>query len=89
MSKHTPGPWKINKVDHLTLIEDHYSIIATIEPQLHDNEMENANLITAAPEMLEALVKMSKYIDDMSETNNSILDFQTDIDKLIKKAKGE
>jgi hypothetical protein len=62
MSKHTPGPWKIS--DELT--DDCHIVIdlgpndgcVLIERQMpgHDSQdMPNANLIAAAPEMLEEL----------------------------------
>ena len=82
--KHTKGPWKLNKVDHLLLIEDHYSIVATIEPQLHDNEMDNAKLIAAAPEMLEVL-ELYEGIDDLESQAR----FTEAVIKVIKKARGE
>jgi hypothetical protein len=45
---HTPGPWTLGK-DVLSSVEEH---------------MANANLIAAAPELLEALENWFEYADD-------------------------
>lgn len=88
--KHTKGPWKLNKVDHLLLVEDQYSIVATIEPQLLDNDTDNARLIATAPEMLEALELSLTYLKVANNDNGLICDVAIEtIQAVIKKAKGE
>ena len=64
MSKHTTGPWIINgnKIDgngyHLASVNSH----STTEGRA------NAQLIAAAPELLDALERMVKIYDAMSGT---------------------
>lgn len=74
-TKHTPGEWKIEE-GALTLIrhkdESDYAI-CTVHKQrddegLFNNEhLANAKLIAAAPDMLEALIKIRDFDDDTSE----------------------
>jgi hypothetical protein len=58
MSKHTPGPWKESKnvmeqpvIESVRPDNDAFIICQTFGPDKHDN----ARLIAAAPELLEAL----------------------------------
>ncbi len=61
MSKHTPGPWKIEVSEHSIYVfaedpakQHPYKIIANFST-MENNGLENAKLIASAPEMLEAL----------------------------------
>jgi hypothetical protein len=64
MSKHTPGPWSSyeSKYKNLLIVRDagdHEVYVATVEQGAADEECEaNANLIAAAPELLEALEEL-------------------------------
>ena len=66
-SKHTPGPWKATKFNPATgEIDDCYLYvepgIAVIERKVkgHDqHDIANARLIAAAPDLLEALIKVT------------------------------
>ena len=69
-SKHTPGPWSVLVNDEdLWLIEHENQQIAAVSGQfvaddygncpLEPEEMANARLIAAAPDLLEALTKLA------------------------------
>jgi len=61
MTKHTPGPWKIIRLDNEVYINPdresgEYALIARINgTHRRDSQEANARLIAAAPELLEAL----------------------------------
>ena len=68
MSKHTPGPWRLNKRDEMdvavwgsdgfTICGDIYIIADVSFPEKYDaygHEEANARLIAAAPDLLDAL----------------------------------
>lgn len=63
MSKHTPGPWKVDDLDDADVFSADGCNIATAWTFGHgDGEIRaaNARLITAAPTMLEALKLLVK-----------------------------
>jgi len=53
MSKHTPGPWKLDINNCITTSDNIH--IATIWEDTHPENHANACLIAAAPDMLDAL----------------------------------
>jgi hypothetical protein len=63
MSKHTPGPWQVNHWDHLQVCDSSDErgcapiahIVKTGEPKPRAEDIANARLIAAAPDLLEAL----------------------------------
>lgn len=68
MSKHTPGPWvayddsndgKTNRVE----IVAKGKTVARIYHSVPDEDLSNARLIAAVPELLEALNNLSWYAD--------------------------
>lgn len=71
-SKHTPGPWMVMDGTYgfgtelgVCEVKTEYfvaGIVADI-PELEDRARANANLIAAAPEMLEALHKIEQQLD--------------------------
>lgn len=68
--KHTPGPWKITKYTETTISDDNDRTIASAgsyndgtESTYLENKA-NAKLITAAPEMLEALIEIRKWYEE-------------------------
>lgn len=89
--KHTKGPWQVTKRHSTTMIADHYGIVATIEPQLESSCLENANasLISAAPEMLEALQACFELITSPETEDHDAYQIEALIKNVIKKAKGE
>ena len=60
-AKHTPGPWNIvesNKIDEEAHIQTDLKSICRMWIQMDSQDMANARLIAAAPELLEALTAM-------------------------------
>lgn len=58
MSKHTPGPWKVSSGDSLGIVDANGEYVSNAVGNFKDNLDEmlaNARLISAAPDMLEAL----------------------------------
>lgn len=78
--KHTPGPWTVYKAGSFKILFDKSSNSEI--GQLSCTESE-ANLIAAAPEMLEALIQVE------SELIDADLEVPKYIERAIKKAKGE
>lgn len=74
--KGTPGPWRVTEIDDdnlsemsSTMIIASELVVACVGPsnktQLGDDK-NNALLIAAAPELLEALIKLVDVVDDMT-----------------------
>lgn len=85
-TKHTPGPWlTTTDLDQYELFG--YSLIAEDSLLAVISDEENATLIAAAPEMLEALEYLLEHakITDLLTSEHSINKAKT----AIKKAKGE
>ena len=95
MSKHTPGPWKYDTTklaDWYTRITHCVSISGESEIRLYGNEAEaNARLISAAPELLEALEALVDMPDERSiyDISDKEIDLWVKAKKVIAKAKGE
>jgi hypothetical protein len=93
----TPGPWRVDKShkkDIQTESEETLEICTTTDSVLiggdcpsHEEQLNNANLIAAAPEMLKALISISKKIEQMKESPGllEILSIEDDI-SIIEKA---
>ena len=90
-TKHTPGPWVIDKDSHHINIRPEgqgylLATIATFWAETEENTHEaNARLIAAAPDLLAALEQaneMLKYIGGCQDTVDKA-------SKAISKAKGE
>lgn len=79
MNKHTPGPWKIDNGGGTTYIEDATDI--SICRVSANNQIANAQLIAAAPDLLEAL---EKAVNRQGFTNDELIDAR----KAIAKANG-
>lgn len=78
MSKHTPGPWKTRngfQDGSIEIFRPNKAIkkpfypteIAVVEAEEKEGKA-NARLIAAAPELLEALMAVLRWIDDNCET---------------------
>lgn len=84
MSKHTPGPWRVIETDDAVMIGPDQFMTATYIIKASGFESSerraNAHLIAAAPEMLEALEDLRRFV-----WSNSHLKA---LDELIAKAKG-
>lgn len=99
MSKHASGPWRpqSHKDDDgnmlfCSIVDDYNREVAnTATGNFGDeNEYANANLIAAAPEMLEMLERAKSwcYTHSMQTYSKAAQECGDEIKKLIKKAKG-
>lgn len=86
-SKHTPAPWVLipdpdadNRWDMVKVSDCRY---IQCEGRTYKEAQANAYLVSAAPELLEALMDM---VSDVNETSEATLNFAK---KAIKKARGE
>lgn len=81
-SKHTPSPWVMDKsssdTDIYVMASNMDIAKVTIE---NDEGKANANLIVAAPEMLQEMKSLAKALEDVHELPQSFYD-------AIKKAEG-
>lgn len=96
---HTPKPWRADKFSiygDIHIIGDHYGVIASLVcrggGELVDENAANASLITAAPELLEALEMVRDADEDAKR--DGLPRWCTDIarsriDKAIEKATGK
>ena len=69
MRQHTPGPWKWNGAEAIWSTGKNAKLICDFERLLgYPNNIENdANLIAAAPEMLEALKATNGWLEVLLE----------------------
>ena len=104
MNKHTPGPWEETDTEDYIDIDSGCERICSVyvsdsfgseySPEEIANKKANAKLISAAPELLEALqCLMSRVAKDAEsyaqEGNEPIWAFIEDANDAICKAKGE
>lgn len=96
-NKHTPGPWKVEKYpyDKIFICRKRgfkNSVIAEIGNNFeNENNKANAALIAAAPEMLEALMKIYTKLcsEQFQYLQNDFENELINIEKAIQKARGE
>jgi hypothetical protein len=106
MSTHTPGPWNVEDYYHVRDNRDGLTIvhngnnqcrfIADLLPLADDNGTmdcnvyANARLISAAPDLLEALQNLLEAPDlNLDELENETVMLMQNAKAAIKKAKGE
>lgn len=88
-NKHTPSPWSVNKWEThnhkgCEIIDNEESVICTLSLRSHVND---ANLISAAPDMLEALIDTFEWLHN--DQGYSITNpYLKAIEQAINKAKG-
>ena len=85
MSKHTPAPWYINPVAKRNVRHGDITIANCSSGQdgsREEEEIANAKLIAAAPELLEALIMCYKSL--CTYGNHPIIEMY--VEKTIKKA---
>ena len=93
--KHTPGPWKFHANgdanDYSILGPNNNWVIAFIQNGeiWTEQQLANAKLIAAAPDMLEALVKWINYFESNPEDQNANKEFDIywSTHELLKKLK--
>jgi len=100
-AKHTPGPWQ-RQGSHICTADPERAILAQVfNPGKRPGDYpltENANLIAAAPEMLEALEKAKQFIQNGiqygyinmpdKDCGDSALETPAKIEAAIQKARG-
>ena len=85
MSTHTPGPWKATSVSDGK--ELHYFIAPNGHASVAEaDNMANARLIAAAPELLEATRIALKYL--IAKNTIKTVDIENALGDAIKKAEG-
>ena len=84
MNKHTPGPWKIGAWESGMMAVDG----ANGEEVTGFIDIADAELIAAAPEMLELLIEF-KRASDTQEEYMAGTDWIKGVEAVIKKATGE
>jgi hypothetical protein len=62
MSKHTPGPWKVSCVGYGARIEPNIAWVGYGSSYPKEEHKANAQLIAAAPDLLEALIGILKNL---------------------------
>ena len=96
MSNHTPGPWRVNvdgSGDMFISAVESAKWIAEIGAPDEDGGREDAHLMAAAPDMLEALEEASMTLAGLYGGGNTTLAdvrlASAKVDAAIAKAKGE
>ena len=93
MNKHTPGPWKFyddsndGKTNRIEIVAIGKTV-ARIYHSVPEEDIPNARLIAAAPELLEAVNALCDRIDDEGCTPLDFAEF-TSARAAIAKATGE
>ena len=82
-SKYTPGPWATCNTT-IYSVDDGEPVARCLDKEMH-RAFRDAQLITAAPEMLQALEVAEEYF----ERNECNCVARDDVKAAIKKAKGE
>lgn len=87
--KHTPGPWKLNFPQHR--IEDSYGCEIVPAPWGTLTDEANADLIAAAPDLLEALLAAQRAFSCLQPLEFATLaeKARSMVDAAIQKATGE
>ncbi|WP_368940720.1 hypothetical protein [Proteus mirabilis] len=66
--KHSPAPWHLRGgvIKNSLLIDDNHNVVASFLTEIKE---EDANLIAAAPELLEALIEIvgNHYLSDKAQ----------------------
>jgi hypothetical protein len=82
--KHTPGPWQVRTIDgsigHIETLDGvavaNAEIVGTLRQPNTAERKANAALISAAPELLEALEKIARIYEDPEPTSMNELTFR-------------
>lgn len=85
--KGTPGPWHVSNEGRLLIRDDDWlGIVAdSLGYNSEEEEMANARLIAAAPELLDQLIRLRNKIADYHPDDDDHLDV---VDAVINKALG-
>lgn len=98
-SKHTPGPWKLETQHTVKDSNDFHAsdlqiwskseFIAVIPPSLVAKREQNATLIAAAPELLEALIDLVNRLATEDNLRSDIEKSMLNALSISQKARGE
>ncbi|WP_241356379.1 hypothetical protein [Pseudomonas aeruginosa] len=96
MSKHTPGPWEIERysdgliqiVGDVRIVSDDEENVTTVVEAVARGDEANARLIAAAPELLEALTEAAEILWVLGQIGPSptALEKSAEFKSLIAKA---
>ena len=95
MIKHTAGPWSVSEINATGNVDEHYIFIepnvAIIERRIegrNDCDMPDARLISAAPELLSALIALRERHQIDEPHHADLCEFCKQADAAIAKAGG-
>lgn len=103
MSKHTPGPWAAHKsqsvlggnVYYISQQEgapytpNYSDVCQTVEGEQEEIQLSNANLIAAAPELLEALKNARAELEEIALSEGGDPYNNPEMNEAINKAEGK
>lgn len=94
VTKHTPGPWILDRTDGVVFIEAKNAetvreVIAKVWLQEPDRSLANAHLIAAAPQLFQALEQLEKVFFNLIQGQESKYYELTAARAAIRKAKGD
>lgn len=94
-TQHTPAPWNdgLHYQGHLAIQSDSGRLVAFCGAiSRNDEQLENlanARLIAAAPDLLAALIELSDYVFDEYSASHPLCERAAEARAVIAKAKGE
>ena len=91
--RHTSGPWRVSPKSRYLVRTDKYRICqvfkSTSTPSLNEAAMADAQLIAAAPELLEALKDISVWLTAPATDKATIDYWKQKVSTVMAKATGE
>jgi hypothetical protein len=93
-AQHTPGPWSFEELNGILEIIDETGLgtiaqLLTIESGISEEDIANARLISAAPDMLSALETIASRMSENADGRELYGDWIAIAEEAINKAKGE
>ena len=90
-AEHTPGPWHIMEGTDWVIVSPEVSVAAVYTPRgVREVRQANANLIAAAPDLLEALETAAYVLEHyLDYTQNDMAVMAEDARAALAKARGE
>ncbi|MEQ5183137.1 hypothetical protein ABN222_01250 [Providencia alcalifaciens] len=86
--KHSPAPWHLRDGinEGSLLLDDNYNVVALLSTEIKG---EDANLISAAPELLEALIELTESAKEAIDGLGDLSDAINTAKSAIAKALGQ
>lgn len=89
-TKHSAGPWQLGHIGPCVIVTDEYRMVADPYGETKEQEIANAQLISAAPDMLRVCeATLEKLLTCFSPNDESEHEIVMALDSVIKKARGE